>query len=58
MKHFAKMFGLGPMLSGDIVDQDKCSWGHLTCGGTVANCESLWAARNCRFVCLALRKYI
>ena len=51
MKHFAKMFGLGPMLSGDIVDQDKCSWGHLTCGGTVANCEALWAARNCRFVC-------
>jgi glutamate/tyrosine decarboxylase-like PLP-dependent enzyme len=24
----------------------KTSWGHITCGGTVANMEALWAARN------------
>ncbi|KAF5641537.1 L-tyrosine decarboxylase [Fusarium sp. NRRL 52700] len=36
------------------------SWGHITCGGTVANLESAWVARNLKFYplsfCLALRK--
>lgn len=60
MKHFAEMFQYGPMLAEDIKEEDqaKCSWGHLTCGGTVANCESFWAARNCKFLALSLRKYI
>ena len=60
MKHFAEMFNLPPMLGTDDNDDPnaKHSWGHLTCGGTVANCESFWAARNCKFLCLALRKYL
>jgi glutamate/tyrosine decarboxylase-like PLP-dependent enzyme len=31
-------------------------WGHITCDGTVANIESLWAARNVKFLALALRE--
>ena len=61
MKEFAKMFKYPTMLSGDEEDIEpntKHSWGHLTCGGTVANTESMWAARNCRFLTLSIRKYI
>lgn len=29
-------------------------WGHLTCGGTVANIESMWAARNLKYYPVAL----
>ena len=63
MKHFATMFEYPPMLAADTEpsttepDGVKYSWGHLTCGGTVANMESIWAARNCRFLTLSLRKY-
>jgi glutamate/tyrosine decarboxylase-like PLP-dependent enzyme len=31
-------------------------WGHITCDGSVANIEGLWAARNAKFFALALRK--
>ena len=31
-------------------------WGHITCDGSVANIESLWAARNAKYFALALRK--
>ncbi|KAK1750944.1 pyridoxal phosphate-dependent transferase [Echria macrotheca] len=31
-------------------------WGHITCDGTVANVESLWATRNLKFRPLSLRK--
>lgn len=34
---------------------ERVSWGHITCGGTVANLESLWAARNLKFYPLSLR---
>lgn len=30
-------------------------WGHVTCDGTVANIEAVWAARNLRFLPSALR---
>lgn len=30
-------------------------WGHITCGGSVANIEALWAARNAKFFPVALR---
>lgn len=33
-------------------------WGHLTCDGTVANVEALWAARNLKFLPTALRAAI
>ena len=29
--------------------------GHLTAGGTVANCEAMWCARNVKFLPLALQ---
>jgi len=31
-------------------------WGHITCDGSVANTESLWAARNLKFYPLALKE--
>ena len=33
-------------------------WGHITSGGTVANIEALWAARNLKFAGIALRQAI
>ncbi|PGH00702.1 hypothetical protein AJ79_08122 [Helicocarpus griseus UAMH5409] len=34
------------------------AWGHITCGGTVANLESIWVARNLKFYPLALRRAV
>jgi glutamate/tyrosine decarboxylase-like PLP-dependent enzyme len=31
-------------------------WGHITCDGSVANIEALWAARNAKFFALAVRE--
>lgn len=31
-------------------------WGHITCDGSVANIEALWAARNAKFFATALRR--
>lgn len=33
----------------EFSDSDPISWGHLTGGGTIANAEALWAARNVKF---------
>ena len=33
-------------------------WGHITSGGTVANIEALWAARNLKYAGVALRAAI
>lgn len=30
------------------------SWGHITCDGSIANGEAMWAARNLKFLALAL----
>jgi len=30
-------------------------WGHITCGGTIANIEAVWSARNLKFYPLSLR---
>ena len=40
------------------VDAQVGAWGHLTSGGTVANVEALWAARNLKFAAVALRQAI
>ncbi|RPA91788.1 PLP-dependent transferase [Choiromyces venosus 120613-1] len=37
------------------VTSEPLAWGHITCGGTVANIESMWAARNLKFYPLSLR---
>lgn len=42
---FAAMFGY---------DADR-QWGHLTSGGTVANFEALWVARNLKYLPVAIR---
>lgn len=36
------------------VDADPKPWGHITAGGTIANVEAAWAARNLRFQAVAL----
>jgi glutamate/tyrosine decarboxylase-like PLP-dependent enzyme len=33
-------------------------WGHITSGGTIANVEALWAARNLKFAAVGLRAAI
>ena len=38
----------------DIARGAICPWGHITCDGSVANGESMWAARNLKFLPLAL----
>jgi glutamate/tyrosine decarboxylase-like PLP-dependent enzyme len=41
--------------SNPFAPEDIVSWGHLTCDGTVANIEALWAARNLKFYPLAVK---
>ena len=49
------------MLGYEVSDTDTLAageitaWGHITSGGTVANIEALWAARNLTFAGVALR---
>ncbi|GBE87629.1 PLP-dependent transferase [Sparassis crispa] len=35
---------------------EAIGWGHIACDGTVANLESMWAARNLKFYALSLRE--
>ena len=37
---------------------DPKPWGHITCDGTVANLESMWAARNLKYQAAALARAI
>lgn len=39
-------------------DKEPVGWGHVTSGGTVANVEAMWVARNLKFFPLALRRAI
>ena len=45
--------------SGPPIDEGQIvGWGHITSGGTVANIEALWAARNLKFAGVGLRAAI
>jgi len=35
--------------------REPIAWGHITCDGSVANIEALWAARNVKFFGVALK---
>ncbi|ACK70682.1 group II decarboxylase family protein [Gloeothece citriformis PCC 7424] len=39
----------------DSLDDQLRAWGHITCGGTVANIEGLWSARNLKFYPIAVK---
>lgn len=42
---------------GRLVGFDVCrSWGHITSGGTVANLEALWVARNLKYFPIVIRR--
>ncbi|KAH8081991.1 pyridoxal phosphate-dependent transferase [Cristinia sonorae] len=36
-------------------DNGPYGWGHITCGGSIANLESMWVARNLKYYPLSLR---
>ncbi|MCI0337752.1 MAG: pyridoxal-dependent decarboxylase [Acidobacteria bacterium] len=38
-----------------LMGYDGESWGHITSGGTIANFEALWVARNLKFFPIAVR---
>ncbi|MBD2501229.1 pyridoxal phosphate-dependent decarboxylase family protein [Anabaena azotica] len=40
----------------NLSETDPAPWGHLTCGGSTANIEALWGARNLKFYPLCLRQ--
>jgi glutamate/tyrosine decarboxylase-like PLP-dependent enzyme len=44
-----------PVPKGDPPFPGIVPWGHITCDGSVANIEALWAARNVKFFPAALR---
>jgi glutamate/tyrosine decarboxylase-like PLP-dependent enzyme len=51
-----RMLGL-PVEVGRQKGSEKISaWGHITCDGTVANIEAIWAARNLKFYPVAIRE--
>jgi glutamate/tyrosine decarboxylase-like PLP-dependent enzyme len=59
-KGLAQMLGYPPFLPKSLpselrTNRPDYSWGHLCSGGTVANLEALWIARNVRLYPLAVR---
>ncbi|MDI9637885.1 pyridoxal-dependent decarboxylase [Geitlerinema splendidum] len=50
-KDLCQMVGyrIADVRAADSSDPIPTSWGHLTGGGTIANTEALWAARNVKF---------
>lgn len=49
-RDLAKMVGFGA--TSEELDR---TWGHITCGGTLANLESIWVAKALRFLPIAVR---
>ncbi len=54
-KDLCRMLGFHVPRDGADPSSEPGSWGHITCDGTVANIEALWAARNAKFFPVALR---
>jgi len=52
-----RMLGF-PVPDGPAAPGTIAPWGHITSGGTVANIEAMWAARNLKFAGVALRAAI
>ncbi|RKK07899.1 hypothetical protein BFJ71_g193 [Fusarium oxysporum] len=48
-----RMLGYGYGVGGE--DSDVEPWGHITCDGSVANLEAIWAIRNLKFYPLSLK---
>jgi len=48
----AEMIGFRPVARSE---GEKGSWGHLASGGTTANMEALWAARNLKYYAASLK---
>lgn len=48
------------MLGYNVEDEsnEPRAWGHITCDGSIANNESMWAARNIKYYPVSLRKAI
>jgi glutamate/tyrosine decarboxylase-like PLP-dependent enzyme len=50
-----KMLGFDVPLDPETVEPGKTvPWGHITCDGSVANIEALWAARNFKFFAVSV----
>ncbi|KAF8466153.1 pyridoxal phosphate-dependent transferase [Kalaharituber pfeilii] len=43
------------MLGYTVKESVDSAWGHITCDGSIANLESIWAARNLKFYPLSLK---
>ncbi|MBK1989922.1 decarboxylase [Sphaerospermopsis aphanizomenoides BCCUSP55] len=50
-----KMLGYPIPSDAEIADGKIRPWGHITCGGTIANIEAIWSARNLKFYPIALQ---
>ncbi|SDF03435.1 pyridoxal-dependent decarboxylase [Chitinophaga filiformis] len=45
---------LGYNISGESKTQGPKAWGHITCDGSIANNEAMWAARNLKYYPISL----
>ncbi|WP_437827351.1 pyridoxal-dependent decarboxylase [Sorangium sp. So ce1153] len=50
-----RMLGYTVPEEGAVDEKAIRPWGHITCGGTVANIEAIWSSRNLKFYPLSLR---
>lgn len=46
------------MLGYQRSEEDSAPWGHITCDGSVANLEAIWATRNLKFYPFSLKRAI
>lgn len=54
-KDICRMLGYRLAGAGEQENDAPMPWGHITCDGTVANIEALWAARNLKYYPLAVK---